>query len=75
MKIDNTPTGMNSNITQEYLIIPATPNVLASPIKLANEKEIIGEIKVKQNNILPKALLVFMFFFLPSKPVAGPEQN
>ena len=62
IKIDKIPTGINNIINHEYLIIPATPNISASPIILANENEIIGEINVIQNNILPKTFSFFMFF-------------
>ena len=75
IKIDKIPIGINNNITQEYLIIPATPNIFDSPIILTSENESIGEIKVVQNNILPKVLFLSIFLSLSIKLVVSLEQD
>ena len=59
-KIDRSPIGINNHIIHEYLSIPATPNISASPIMLANANEAIGEIKVNKNKTVPIFLLIFI---------------
>ncbi len=59
------PIGMNSNITQEYRMMPKTLNISVSPKIALTEKETGNEISVHQNNI---ALAIFIFIKFTSFP-------
>ena len=59
IRTDKIPTGINNNIIHEYLMIPPMLNICTSPIIPVKANEIIGEVNVSQNKILPK---IFVFF-------------
>ena len=58
--MEATPKGINSHAIHIYRIIPTTPKMFASPIKLANANANKGAAIVSPKNILPAILIFFI---------------